>query len=720
MRSTTKTRGVARVPVVMQMESLECGAAALCMVLAYFGKWIPLEEVRKDCGVSRDGSSARNIIRAARSYGCEASGYRIEPENMRKEGAFPCIIHWNFNHFVVLCGFRGSDAVINDPAQGRYTVPWETFDRSFTGVAILMEPGEDFRPGGGQQKVSSFVREKLKGTASSFLFVALCTGIISLIELFVPALSGFFADHLLTHRSPEWFEPFMMLSVILTAILFVITWMQEFYMLKIEGKISAVSDADYMWHVLRLPVEFFSQRMAGDVLERKRRDETIAFELINTIVPMIIQGVMLVFYVVVMNNYSTFLTLIGIGSVAMNLLLARYIAYRRVNLSRVSSRSGSRLYSATISGIEMIETIKATGSENQYFEKWSGYQAQTAAANARIEELNVHLGMVPQFLSALSESFVFMGGVYLCMRGKWSVGMITAFMGFLGSFMKPAETLVESTSAIQEMRTDMERIKDVMDYKTDVSEDDEEAEETYDKLTGRVELKNVTFGYSRLAEPVLKDFSMTIEPGKRVAFVGPSGSGKSTISKLISGLYKPWSGEILFDGKHIDEINKIVFRGSLSVVDQDIILFEDTIRNNIKMWDSTIEDFEMILAARDAEIHEDIMQRPGGYSFRIREGGKDLSGGQKQRLEIARVLAEDPTIIILDEATSALDSLTEAKVVNSIQNRGITCIVIAHRLSTIRDCDEIIVLKDGEVAQRGTHDELFSEDGLYRELVVSE
>ena len=287
--------------------------------------------------------------------------------------------------------------------------------------------------------------------------------------------------------------------------------------------------------------------------------------------------------------------------------------------------------------------------------------------------------------------------------------------------MMPVTDLANAGTTIREMRTDMERVEDVMEYPTDVEYKNEKCKNiSYDKLSGRLEMKHVTFGYSKLAPPLIEDFNMTVEMGQKVAFVGGSGCGKSTLAKLISGLYQPWSGEILFDGKPISEIDRNIFTGSLAVVDQDITLFEDTIADNIKMWDRSIEDYEMILASRDASLHEDIMQRDGGYDYRILEGGKDFSGGQRQRMEIARVLAQDPTIIVMDEATSALDAKTEYDVVKAIKDRGITCIVIAHRLSTIRDCDEIIVMEHGKIAERGTHETLMACHGKYEELILSE
>lgn len=716
------TAGAAKVPVVIQLEALECGAACLTMILAYYGKWIPLEQVRRDCGVSRDGSNAGNILKAARSYGFTAKGYRYEPENLKTDGSFPCIIHWNFNHFVVLCGFKGDKAVINDPAKGTCIVSKETFDQSFTGICLKVVPGEEFQPSGKPKSVLSFAKKKLRGAGSAFVLVTATTVITSLIGMITPGFSNVFADRLLTGTNPEWFMPFMCGISGLAVIQIIVTWIQRTYSLKVDGKIAIVADSEYMWHVLRLPMDFFSQRMAGDITGRRAQNASIANELISTFAPLVIQGGMMIFYLFVMLRYSVVLSLLGIFSVVINTFVSRSISKKRINLTRVTSRDDGKLSGSTVAAIEMIESIKSSGAENGYFEKWSGYQANVNAGTIKSNKLNAYMGLIPSVISVLVNTLVLMGGVYCCQQGKWTVGMITAFSGFLSSFLAPAEQMLSATQTFQELRTDMERIEDVMEYPIDglcVSRTASEEEE-YGKLSGKIELKNVTFGYSRLAEPLIENFSMTLQPGQRVAFVGPSGCGKSTLSKLISGLYQPWSGEILFDGKPISQIDRNVFTGSLSVVDQDIILFEDTIANNIKMWDDSIEDFEMILAARDAQIHSDIMQRDGGYQYKLLEGGKDLSGGQRQRLEIARVLAEDPTIIIMDEATSALDAKTEYDVVTSIQNRGITCIVVAHRLSTIRDCDEIIVLEHGKVVERGTHEQLYEKNGVYTRLVSNE
>ncbi len=760
------TKGVAKVPVIMQMEALECGAASLTMVLAYYGKWIPLEQVRADCGVSRDGSNAKNVMKAAQSYGLEVRAKRTEPEILRERGTFPCIIHWNFNHFVVLDGFKNGKAILNDPARGTVPVDMEVFDASFTGICLQFAPGENFEPGGAPKSMVRYAKMRLKDAGGALAFVTLITLISSLIGVVYPAFSRIFLDRLLTHKNPGWFWPFLAALAGISILQLITAWIQAVWSLRITGKLASVGSATFLWKVLHMPMEFFSQRMTGDIQQRQATNASIAQELVNTLGPLVLDAVMMVFYLVVMLRYSWILALVGIASVAVNLWVGRFISKKRTDIMRVQLRDSGKLSSSTLAAVEMIETIKSAGAENGYFERWAGFQASVNAQEMKFARTEANLGLIPVCVSLFTDTLILYLGVLFVMQGHFTVGMVMAFQGFLASFTSPAMNLITAGQTIQEMRTEMERVEDVMEYPEDENMLDAAAdgasaaqaaggtntaqmvggtnaaqaaggantaqtvggtntaqaadEAGFDKLSGAVEMRHVTFGYSRLAEPLIEDFNLKLKPGSRVAFVGGSGCGKSTLSKLISGLYQPWSGEILFDGKTIRQIDRAVFTGSLAVVDQDIILFEDTIAENIKMWDKSIEDFEMVLAARDAGIHDDIMQREGGYRHKLTEGGRDFSGGQRQRMEIARVLAMDPTIIILDEATSALDAKTEYEVVKAIKNRGITCIVVAHRLSTIRDCDEIIVLDRGKVVERGTHEELYAMGGYYTQLVSND
>ncbi len=715
-------KNVARVPFIMQMEALECGAACLAMVLAYYGKWVPLEQVRRDCGVSRDGSNGRSILLAARSYGLTAKGYRYEPDYLRDNGTFPCIVHWEFNHFVVVAGFKKDRVFLNDPAKGTYTVSMEEFDEKFTGICMMFEPSDTFSADGKRRSTLDFAKTRLSGCGAAIAFVVVTSVITSLMGIIDPVFSRIFMDRLLTGMDPSWYMPFIACLSLFVFIKIITALIQALYSRRIDGRMSVYGNSSYMWKVLNLPMDFFSQRYAGDILSRRAGNAGIAHSLIYTFAPLFLNAVMMIFYLVVMLRNSVILTLVGISSIIINMFTAKAISKRRVNLSRAKMRDSGKLGSCTTSGIEMIETIKASGAEEGYFRKWAGYQAGVNTAKVRFLKLDQYLGNVPGLVSAFTNTLVLMIGVYLTVNGRFTLGMIMAFQGFLASFTAPASSFISSGQTLIELRTDMERIEDVMNYPDDINSARKENEEvkSYKKLKGNVEMKNVTFGYSKLDEPLIKDFSLKLTPGSRVAFVGESGCGKSTLSKLLSGLYQPWEGEILFDGLPICEIDRSVFTGSLAVVDQDIIMFEDTISSNIRMWDKTIKDFEVIMAAKDAQIHNEILQRENGYDHKMIEGGNDFSGGQKQRMEIARVLAQDPTIVILDEATSALDAKTEFEVVNAIRERGITCIVIAHRLSTIRDCDEIIVLKQGEVVERGKHEDLYEKGGYYRELIMSE
>ncbi|MCL2285969.1 MAG: NHLP family bacteriocin export ABC transporter peptidase/permease/ATPase subunit [Firmicutes bacterium] len=715
-----KAKKRVKVPVIMQMEMLECGAASLAMVLAYYKKWIPLEKVREDCAVSRDGSTAKYMLMAARNYGLTAKGFKGEVASVQK-ATFPCIIHWNFNHFVVLTGFCNKYAYINDPASGETKVPMEVFNRSFTGVYMTFEPGDEFKPEGRPQSVMKFARERLKGTATPIIFVVFTMLLTSLIGIINPVMSRVFLDRVLTGYNPDWFTPIILGMLGLAGAFFIVSIINALYLLKIRGKLAIVANATFLWHILRLPVSFFSQRMAGDITGRLKYNEAIAETLISKLAPLFLNFILTILYFVIMVRFSLVLTAIGLFAVVVNMIMARIISKRRINITRTQMRDEGRLSGLTLGGIKMIETIKSSGAENGFFEQWAGIRAAVNRSKVEFIKTNTYLGAIPEFVSSVTQVAILITGAYLILMGEFTPGMLLAFQGFLMAFSAPVASFIDASQCIQEMRVTMERVEDVFKCspdgaKTEIAEDTDE----YDKLSGNIEIKGVSFGYNKLINPLINDFNMTVKAGSSVAFVGSSGCGKSTLTKLISGLYSPWAGEILFDGMTITQINRNMFTSSVAVVDQDITIFEDSISDNVKLWDNSIEDFEAILACRDAGIHHDILQRPDGYKHMMAEGGKNFSGGQRQRLEIARALASDPAILIMDEATSALDAKTEFDVANAIRNRGITCIIIAHRLSTIRDCDEIIVLDKGLVVERGTHDELMEKGGFYTRLVTTE
>ena len=712
---------VAKVPQVMQMEALECGAACLTMILAYYGKWVPLEQVRADCGVSRDGSKASNVLKAARSYGLSAKGMTYSTKALRRKGSFPCILFWNFNHFVVLSGFKGKYAYLNDPARGQIKVPMSEFEDSFTGVALVFAKTDAFEEGGSKPDTIGFARKRLEGLGPAIGFTMLTAAIVSLVSIVYTSLGKVFVDRILTGVSPDWLVPLTSVMLALAIISGVASILNAVYLLRIQGKIAVVSSSRFMRHLLHLPMGFYSQRMIGDLQQRQSANEVIAYQLIGQLAPVLVGVIMLVLYLVIMLNYSVLLTIVGLLTVVANALLAHYISKKRVNIARAGAANAGKLYATTIGGIEMIETIKAAGAEQGYFGRWAGYQAAVNEATARTTVLNSYLGMVPMAVTQIANIVVLVLGIWLIVEGDFTPGMLLAFTGFLSAFMQPVNQLITLGQSVQEMQTQMERVDDVLRYPVDVPEEPEEQVNVDDleseKLFGQVDLESVTFGYSPLEPPLIEGLDLHIEQGQWVALVGGSGCGKSTIGKLISGLYTPWSGTVKFDGTPIADVPRPVLRGSLAVVDQDIVSFDDTVSDNVKLWDRSIEDFEVILACRDAAIHDTIINREGGYDSRILPGGRNFSGGQLQRMEIARVLAQDPTVIILDEATSSLDAQTEAEVIKRIRDRGVTCIVVAHRLSTIRDCDEIIVLDDGKVVERGTHAELMELNGSYAELV---
>ena len=710
-------RKVAKVPMVMQMEAVECGAASLTMILAHFGKWVPLEEVRLACGVSRDGSSAKSILHAARNYGLEAKGYRTSPEGL--EGKQPAIIHWNFEHFVVFRGFdRKGRACVNDPGFGPVKYPLEEFRKHFTGVCLTFNTTDKFERGGQQTSILSYIKKNLRHAGEAFWLTFTFSLLLAFVALVTPLFTRIFLDEILSGKNPDWATWFFVFIGVLAVFHFTVVLLQGLYAKRMTGALALKSNTEYLNHLLRLPMNFFAMRNVGDLQQRMHLNQSITNTLVEVLAPQVINICLLVLYLLLMVTYSPWLTLIGVVAAAVNLGLVQYFSKFRINLVRSMEQSEGRYFSATISCIDNMESIKAAGAEMGFFKYWSGLWAHKFNMNANADQQQTQMALLPVLANGLVNTLVLVLGAYLILKGELTVGMLMAFQGFMGSFLAPVNQIVTASQTIVEMRSQMERVEDVMKYPEDHRDTKGDIQEG--KLGGLLELRDVTFGYSRLQPPLIEHFNLRVEPGHSVAFVGTSGCGKSTLAKLISGLYKPWSGEVLFDDRPIETISNEELTNSVAVIDQNVVLFDDTVAQNIRMWDPSIEDFTMMMACNDAQIRADIVSRPEGFGTKIVRGGQNFSGGQRQRMEMATALAKEPAILIMDEATSALDPKTEDEVMRRIRMMGPTQIIVAHRLSTIRDCDEIIVMDQGKILQRGRHEELIEQEGFYRDLMKSE
>jgi NHLM bacteriocin system ABC transporter peptidase/ATP-binding protein len=702
------------------MEAVECGAAALAMVLAYHGAWIPLEQLRLACGVSRDGSKASNIVKAARRFGLDAKGFRKEPSTLH-ELPMPCIIHWNFNHFVVLEGIKGDRVYINDPAIGRRRIDMAELDLAFTGVVLTMEKTEAFEKLGRRpQGLRLLLRELRRSKAAVALLVIVSFALI-VPSIVAAGFSKIFVDDILIKHTDGWLVPLLIGMGVTALFRAILTLLRQSLLLRLQTKLAVVMISRFLWHVMALPVEFFTQRHSGDIASRVAANEQIARLLSSGIAANALNLTSVLIFAAAMAIYDVPLAAIGVGMALLNVLALKFIGQNQQDLGRSLALERGKLVGATVSAVRTIETLKANGLEDEAFSRWAGIQAKALNAEQALGASAILLEMLPTLLSGLTVAAILGIGGLRVIEGSLTLGSLVAFQSLMASFSAPVTDLVNYVGSLQTIKGSLERLEDVYNYPLgNAGTNVLPADRFPPKLAGRVELSHIQFGYSVLEPPLLDNLSVAIQPGARVALVGASGSGKSTLGRLICGLYKPWGGEIRLDGFSLPEIPEQVFANSVAYVDQDIFLFEGTVRDNLTLWDNTVTEADLSQALKDAAIHEDIATRAGNYDCHVNEGGSNFSGGQRQRIEIARALVSNPSLIVLDEATGALDPVTEKVIDDNLRRRGCTCIIIAHRLSTIRDCDEIIVLQRGSIVERGTHEQLVALQGAYAKLVAQE
>ncbi|MBQ6513429.1 MAG: NHLP family bacteriocin export ABC transporter peptidase/permease/ATPase subunit [Clostridia bacterium] len=708
-----------KVPTILQMEATECGAASLAMIFAYFGKYIPLEQMRIETGVSRDGCNAKNVRKAAVKYGLEAKAFRKEPADLKKM-QMPCIIHWNFNHFVVLEGFSGKNVYLNDPAVGRRKLTFEELDDSFTGVVMTFKKTDDFVKEKKKGRVVSFITNRVKDQIPVLLKLLYIGLLLVLPGLILPVLSQVFIDDVLGKGYRDWLVRVLVFMGGCLILKEGLTYYRSLILTKLKGKMTLISGYRFLSHMFGLPMSFFDQRYTGDLANRISNNDSINDFMAGDLAETALNLITAVFYLALLIFYSPVLTGIGLVSVVVSIVVAVFANKLIANATMKMQMSGGKLYGAVCAGLSITDTIKASGIENQYSNRILGHQALNASQGQELKRSQQIISAIPTTVGQLTDVLILMVGAMMAIRGEFTIGMLTAFSSLFGSFTDPVNKLVGFFEGIQTLKSNINRVDDIEKYPAEEKNTAATSTLTGAKLSGVVELSDVSFGYSILKPPTVSGFSFSLHSGETIAFVGPSGCGKSTISKVISGLYKPWSGDVYFDGKSIRDIPPNVLHASVSTVSQNIMLFSGSIKDNLTMWNDVILESDLIEAAKDACIHDFIMQQPGGYNYRLEENGANLSGGQRQRLEIARALATKPSILIMDEATSALDPVVEKQIMDNIRRRGCTCVIVAHRLSTIRDCTQIVVMKQGQIVQRGTHESMMKEENsYYRSFVMN-
>ncbi|MCB0086455.1 MAG: NHLP family bacteriocin export ABC transporter peptidase/permease/ATPase subunit [Caldilineaceae bacterium] len=729
-RQSNKRPSRVKTPTVLQMEAVECGAAALAILLGYYKRFVPLEELRIACGVSRDGSKAINILRAARAYGLEGNWYRRSLEQVLT-GPLPVIVFWNFNHFLVVEGSQGDTVYINDPAAGPRRITRAEFDRSYTGISLEVQPDAAFTPQGAQGNLWQGLRERMVGLSGAFALLVGISLLLVIPTLVTPTLLQIFIDRVLVRNLQRW--PAQLMASLLLAIVLAagLTWLQQTLLLRMELRMALGQSTKFVWHILRLPLSFFDQRYRGDISSRIDANDAIANLIGGGFGAVLLNCLTSLLLALVMLAYSPTLTAIAVTMPVAAIIMLRRLERRRTDLSTRFEIEQAKLMSTSIVGLQTIETLKALGGEGDFFAKWSGYHARTINTEQELARFDVFTSAFSPLWQGLVTAGILGLGSLFVIQGDLTIGRLVAFYTLSLTFQSQFRRLIDVVGQAQRSAGQLARLDDAWRYPLDwrhaadasataPAPADADERQPLARAAGRLTLRNLGFRFSPLDPEFIQDLNLDVAPGGWVALVGRSGSGKSTLGRLITGLYTPSSGDVLLDGQPLHRWQRDQLANSMATVDQEIAIFGGALSDNLTLWDATVPEAQIVDAVRDAALTDVVEALPDGYRSPLSENGDNLSGGQRQRVEIARALVRNPALIVLDEATSALDAVTELHIAQALRRRGCTCIMVAHRLSTIRDADEIIVLDQGKIVERGHHAELLAADGQYAQLIAEE
>jgi len=704
-----------RVPSIMQVETCECGAVALAMILSYFGKYRSIEDVRYECGITRDGCDAADIVTAADNYGLKAKGFRKSASEL-KSITLPAILHWDFIHFVVLEGFGINSVYINDPACGRRKISWSELEDSFTGVVLTFEKKPDFVRERKPKSVSKMIRERLLMDSKATAYISLAGLMLAIPGIAIPMLTQTFIDTVILGKEASLSAGIIAAIALIYIYKIVFTYLKSAVLAKLQLKMSLITNYQLVHRILHLKGNFYEQRQAGELANRTDNNNDVNTFLAGNFAKVLVDILESVFYFGLMFSYSRTLTMIGMAGVALNVLISHFFSRPLENMNTKYLIDQGKLNAYLCAALSVSSTMKANGAEDECAMRMLNNYSRTTGSDQRLGRAQQILGILPGSVSDLISVLIMVMGGYFIINGDCTTGTLAAFIMVLGSLSTSVNDMISMIQSVQTMKANLGRVRDIMyaepEHRFMISDEDFPVS----RLSGEITVSNVEYGYNPSRPPTVSGISLHATPGSHVAIVGASGCGKSTLGKIISGLIEPWSGKVIYDYP-IEEIPQSIFSENVCVINQNAVIFSATVKDNVTLWNNNYSDEEVMNALRTADAEDLIESLPGGLNYRLEEGGTNLSGGQRQKIQIARTLLKRPSLLVMDEATSAMDAITEQRIMENIRCSNCTCIIIAHRLSSIKDSDLILVMDNGRIVENGNHMQLLSQNGLYRKLV---